>query len=93
MAQMSESVAPQVIGAEETCAPVKPDKAELAKRRLAVKEHFLRLGTTTRKWALANGYQPRLVYKVINGQIDGNFGKSHEIAVKLGLKDGELTDD
>jgi gp16 family phage-associated protein len=93
MTQMSESVASHQIGAEETCVLLTPEERELSERRLTARENLLRLGMTVRKWAIANGYNPRLVYKVLDGGVKGNFGKAHEIAVKLGLKDGELSDD
>jgi gp16 family phage-associated protein len=51
-----------------------------------VKEDLRKEGITLKQWALDNGYTDRQVYAVLNGQIKGRFGKSHEIAKKLGLK-------
>lgn len=51
-----------------------------------VKRNFMAHGVPVATWAAANGYPPRYVYMVINGQFKGHFGKAHEIAVKLGLK-------
>lgn len=51
-----------------------------------VKQRLFNQGMTISGWARVNGYSPRMVSCVLNGQIKGHFGKSHEIAVKLGLK-------
>lgn len=51
-----------------------------------VKQEFRFNGTTVASWAEKNGYTPQEVYKVINQQHKGNYGRSHEIAVRLGLK-------
>ncbi|HAF44684.1 MAG TPA: DNA-binding protein [Gallionellaceae bacterium] len=51
-----------------------------------VKKRFRQQGTTFTDWAKKNGYTRNEVYRVLNGQAKGNYGKAHEIAVKLGLK-------
>jgi gp16 family phage-associated protein len=51
-----------------------------------VKKEFLDAGITISQWARDHGYTPRQVSLVLNGQIKGRYGKSHEIAKKLGLK-------
>jgi gp16 family phage-associated protein len=51
-----------------------------------VKEDLRKDGKTIAQWAKENGYTRRQVYAVLNGQIKGHFGRSHEIAKKLGLK-------
>jgi len=51
-----------------------------------VKDNFRRCGVTFTAWALAHGYTRNEVYRVLNGQHKGNYGRSHEIAVKLGMK-------
>lgn len=51
-----------------------------------VKANFMAHGVPVATWAKANGYSPRYVYMVLNGQFKGHFGKAHDIAVKLGLK-------
>lgn len=51
-----------------------------------VKKEFRSNGMTVASWAEENGYTPQEVYKVINRQHKGNYGRSHEIAVRLGLK-------
>lgn len=51
-----------------------------------LKENFAKNGQTLAQWARENGFKPRDVYLVVGGQRKGNYGKGHEIAVKLGLK-------
>lgn len=51
-----------------------------------VKERFRLQGKTFTTWAEENGYTRNEVYRVLNGQAKANYGKAHEIAVKLGLK-------
>lgn len=51
-----------------------------------VKDQFEQRGHTFSQWAVANGYRPNEVYRVLNGQAKAKYGKAHEIAVKLGLK-------
>jgi gp16 family phage-associated protein len=45
---------------------------------------------TFTQWAEEHGYSRNEVYRVLNGQTKANYGKSHEIAVKLGLKPATL---
>lgn len=54
-----------------------------------VKENFRNQGKSFMKFAHENGYRPQQVYQVLNGQAKGRFGKAHEIAVKLGMKNEE----
>lgn len=51
-----------------------------------VKAKFRREGRTFASWAREHGYQPIQVIRLINGFDKGNYGRAHEIAVKLGLK-------
>jgi len=53
---------------------------------LQVKENFRQAGKTISDWATENGYTRNEVYRVLNGQAKANYGKAHDIAVKLGLK-------
>lgn len=54
-----------------------------------VKQRFRQRGETFTSWAKQNGYTRNEVYRVLNGQAKANYGKAHDIAVKLGLKDPE----
>lgn len=49
-------------------------------------------GLSVRKWALINGVTPVIVRGILAGTINYNIGKSHKIAVLLGIKDGEIVD-
>lgn len=48
------------------------------------------MGLSLHAWALRNGFQPSMVRKVVYGNARCRFGVSHNIAVLLGLKDGEI---
>ena len=54
-----------------------------------VKAKFRREGKTFSEWAHENGYPRIAVYRVLNGFDKANYGRAHEIAVKLGLKKTE----
>ena len=51
-----------------------------------LKAKFNREGKTFADWANEQGYRPNEVYRVTNGFSKGLRGKSHRIAVALGLK-------
>ena len=57
-----------------------------------VKAEFLRKGVSIRGWALANGFNPALVHEILSGRNKRPCarGQSHKIAVRLGLKKGEI---
>ncbi len=52
-----------------------------------IKESFRQQGKTLSQWARDNGYEPHMVYRLMAGIDKGLYGRAHEIAVKLGLKD------
>lgn len=54
-----------------------------------VKAEFDRHGVSIADWARRNGYPPPLVYRVLSGA-KPKRGKSHEIAVLLGIKAGDI---
>ncbi|MDR8258364.1 DNA-binding protein, partial [Acinetobacter baumannii] len=56
--------------------------SELQKRGLSIAD-----------WARQNGFTPELVHQVLNSNKIPVRGKSHQIAVKLGLKDGIIEPD
>jgi gp16 family phage-associated protein len=58
-----------------------------------VREEFRRKGISVSSWAVANGFTPNLVYDVIAGRRNPSRGQTHKIAVRLGLKRGEIVDD
>ncbi|WP_282265985.1 DNA-binding protein [Stenotrophomonas sp. PS02298] len=51
-----------------------------------VKQRLRSQGVTITAWAEAHGYTRNEVYRVLNGQHKGHFGKAHDIAVALGMK-------
>jgi len=57
------------------------------KSRDEVRKQFKKAGMTIRQWAKDNKFNERIVYAVISGENQGNYGKAHEVAVRLGLKE------
>lgn len=55
-----------------------------------VKAEFERAGISIAEWARAHGFDRMTVYGVLSGRHRGSRGKTHEIAVALGLKDGVI---
>lgn len=55
-----------------------------------VKEEFKRNGICISEWARNNGFSKEYVHSILNGNSKCNFGIGHKIAVKLGIKDGEI---
>jgi gp16 family phage-associated protein len=51
-----------------------------------VRKKFKREGKTIKSWALEHSYDPNRVYRILGGFEKCEYGASHEIAVKLGLK-------
>jgi len=53
---------------------------EQAKRKLREQ------GITLKQWAEENGHPYYMVSRVISGVMKANYGKAHDIAVALGMK-------
>lgn len=53
-----------------------------------VRSELQKRGLSIADWARQNGFTPELVHQVLNSRRVPVRGKSHAIAVKLGLKDG-----
>ena len=51
-----------------------------------------RRGISLAEWAREHGVNPKRVYDVISGRNIGKFGESDRIAVLLGLREGDLTE-
>ena len=51
-----------------------------------VKKKLKKDGQTISAWARSHGYSPQEVIRVVNGFSKANYGKGHDIAVKLGMK-------
>lgn len=56
-----------------------------------IRAEFKRNGISIAGWATANGFNSNLVLEVLAGRKKAIRGQSHQIAVKLGLKEGEIT--
>ena len=50
-------------------------------------------GISITQWAIANKFSPNLVFEVLGGRKKCVRGQAHEIAIKLGLKAGEICSD
>jgi gp16 family phage-associated protein len=57
-----------------------------------VRAEFERKGWSFAAWAREHNYGRSLVYAVVAGQKQCKRGQSHEIAVLLGLKHGEIVE-
>lgn len=55
-----------------------------------VRDELRRQGVSIASWATANGFSTNLVIEVLAGRKKCTRGQSHNIAVKLGLKEGEI---
>ncbi len=56
-----------------------------------IRAEFQRNGISIAGWAAANGFSSGLVLEVLAGRKKAIRGQSHQIAVKLGLKEGAVT--
>lgn len=56
-----------------------------------IRAEFKRNGISIASWAIANGFNGNLVLEVLAGRKKAIRGQSHQIAVKLGLKEGVVT--
>lgn len=66
------------------------------KTRAQVREEFARKGWSISAWAKTNRYSPNLVIMILadkesNPRLKCLRGDAHNIAVALGLKDGEVS--
>lgn len=52
-----------------------------------VKKEFRQRGETLASFARKHGWKPHDVYCVVGGVFKGNYGKAHQIAVALGMKE------
>lgn len=50
------------------------------------KQQFINSGETVTDWCEKHKFEKTAVYRVLNGQSPARRGKSHLIAVKLGIK-------
>lgn len=55
-----------------------------------VREDFANKGISIAEWARQHGYSSNLVFEVLSGRKKCIRGQSHQIAVRLGIKHGEI---
>lgn len=55
-----------------------------------VRAALKRQGVSITSWATSNGFSTNLVIEVLAGRKKCTRGQSHNIAVKLGLKEGDI---
>ncbi|MCP5016074.1 MAG: DNA-binding protein [Ketobacter sp.] len=55
-----------------------------------VRDELKSKGISISQWAAANGFSVNMVFEVLAGRKKGVRGQAHNIAVKLGLKEGEV---
>lgn len=53
---------------------------------VAAKRRIYNQGKTIAQWANEHNYPIRHVYLVLNGTLKGRYGKAHDIAASLGIK-------
>lgn len=68
----------------------------MLKTRQQVRDEFAHKGLSYSAWAKKNGYSPNLVIFILNDDEKNPHrkclrGESHNIAVQLGLKNGEVS--
>jgi gp16 family phage-associated protein len=57
------------------------------------REALKNAGVSITQWAIANKFSPNLVFEVLGGRKKCVRGQAHNIAVRLGIKDGTVTND
>ncbi|RGP55990.1 DNA-binding protein [Pseudomonas abyssi] len=57
------------------------------------REELRNKGISISSWAAANGFSVNMVFEVLAGRKQGVRGQAHKIAVKLGLKEGEVVEE
>lgn len=50
------------------------------------KKWLERHGVTVTEWAKVNGFDPRVVFALLNGRTAGKWGQAYRAAVALGLR-------
>ena len=55
-----------------------------------VRKELRSKGIPIARWARENGFTRSVVYGLLYGRLVGTYGATHNAAVLLGLKDGEI---
>lgn len=67
-----------------------PDKSVPIRTLPDLRSEFERLGVSIADWSRTNGFSSALVYQILAGRKRCLRGQSHQIAVRLGLKQGGI---
>lgn len=67
-------------------------KAREAVTSQQARDNLYAQGISISEWARREGFSKNLVFSILQGRRLCRFGKSHQIAVKLGMKVGSLSD-
>ncbi|MGE4294029.1 MAG: hypothetical protein AB7E32_17715 [Desulfovibrio sp.] len=87
---------------EALCAQVEQDvstdkdrtaETEWNLRAQRIINDFRSKGISISEWARTHGYDADLTRRILRGERAALRGQSHNIAVSLGIKDGEIVDD
>lgn len=76
--------------AHRFCPMKQKPKTLHTKTAAQVRAEFIRKGVSFAGWAREHGFGRSLVYEVVSGRKRCLRGQSHQIAVLLGMKDGEI---
>ena len=57
------------------------------------RDWLLRHGIPVSDWARANGFEPTVVFSLLNGRTRGLRGQAHFAAIALGLKEAPAADE
>ena len=68
-------------------------KKKKLRTRAEAREWLQAQGLTAAAWARANNFPVRVVQELLRDRAKGNYGVAHDIAVALGIKEGEPTDE
>lgn len=75
---------------KKNCADMIESTSTHVRSEAEVRAEFARLGLSIGAWARSHGFSAQLVYQVLAGRKRALRGQSHEIAVRLGLKRGQI---
>lgn len=84
---MNEEDAIALLEAQDAKAKREGTSPQGCKTAEQVKQEFRERGDTLAAFARRNGWKPHDVYCVIAGVFKGRYGKAHQIAVALGMKE------
>lgn len=84
------TVDPRAVPGDPVALAADDELMPLRQRAAARKAEFESNGQAIGQWADAEGFLRSDVYRVLNGLTPCKRGASHRIAVRLGIKEGEI---